>query len=294
MEKEILYTTARDKNGNLIHINNAEKGVDYYCPLCNKDFILRKSGKTGRSSKRPHFAHNELTPNCTPEGVLHYSFKKLLVGILEKYKSENKPFIFNWDCVSCGYKNLGNLLEKVTLIKEEYVLGERRPDIALLDKEENVLGVIEVVVTHKPEERALQYYKENKTTLIQMNLTPEEDLNKVEERVKNPDIVDLCFSPKCQNYDRDKIKRKVQAHSHQCGRCPSNIPRFEIEVDSIFGKQSSRDFTEDEIHSVKSWGKLKGYEIATASDPHTKGKYPVFVCENCKVIRSRYNRFRRF
>ena len=72
MVKEILYTTAVDKNGNLILIHNAEKGINYYCPVCHKDFILRKSGKTGKGSKRPHFAHNELTPNCTPEGVLHY------------------------------------------------------------------------------------------------------------------------------------------------------------------------------------------------------------------------------
>jgi competence CoiA-like predicted nuclease len=96
MEKEILYTTALDKNDSFIHINNAEKGVNYYCPLCKKEFILRKSGKTGKGSRRPHFAHNELTPNCTPEGVLHYSFKKMLIDLLDKYKAENKPFILNW------------------------------------------------------------------------------------------------------------------------------------------------------------------------------------------------------
>ena len=34
MVKEILYTTAIDKKGNLIHIDNAEKGSNYYCPMC--------------------------------------------------------------------------------------------------------------------------------------------------------------------------------------------------------------------------------------------------------------------
>lgn len=288
MNKEILYTTAADKNGNLIHIDNAEKGINYYCPTCKKEFILRKSGKTGKGSKRPHFAHNELTPNCTPEGVLHYSFKKLLIDLLEKYKAENKPYILNWTCDSCNHKNSGNLLEKATLIKEEHALGECRPDIALLDKEENVLAAIELVVTHIPEESVLQYYKEKKITLIQINLTSEEDLVKVEEKTKNPDIVDLCLSPECQNRDKYKISRKVKALRHKCRQCPSDVLRFEVEIESVFGRQPSRDFTEDEMNLVKS----EFNNIETGKDPDTKEKYPIFVCENCKRMRSRYRRFR--
>ena len=74
MVKEILYTTALDENGNLIRINDAEKGGTYYCPNCKSEFILRKSGKTGKGSRRPHFAHNNLTTNCTGESNLHFSF----------------------------------------------------------------------------------------------------------------------------------------------------------------------------------------------------------------------------
>lgn len=288
MDKEILYTTAFDKNGNLIHINNAEKGMNYYCPLCNKEFILRKSGKTGKGSKRPHFAHNELTPGCTPEGVLHYLFKKRLIDLLENYKAENKQFELNWVCNSCNHNNSGNLLGKTASIKEEYVLGECRPDIALLDKEENVLGVIEIVVTHEPEESVLQYYKANKIALIQIGLISEEDLNKVEEKATNPDIVDLCLSPRCQNRDNYKINRKVVYFRDKCGRCFSEILRFKIEVDSAVGKQYSRDFTEEEISMVKS----KLDNIIVGEDPTTKEKYPIFDCENCKRIKSPYVRRR--
>ena len=180
MNKEILYTTAIDDSSRLIHINNAEKGTNYYCPLCKKEFILRKSGKTGKGSRRPHFSHNKLTPNCTPEGVLHYSFKEMLIELLGRYKAEDRPFIFSWACHSCGYKNSGNLIEKTDSIKQEYVLGVCRPDIALIDKAEKVLAVIEIVVTHEPEECVMQYYKENKITLIRIDLTSEEDLNKIE------------------------------------------------------------------------------------------------------------------
>jgi hypothetical protein len=149
MEKEILYTTGLDINGNLIHVDDAQKGGSYYCPMCKKEFILRKSGKTGKGSKRPHFAHNESTPNCTPEGVLHYSFKKLLIKRLEKNKAANIPLRFSWSCHSCLSKNSGNLLENVSSIKEEYPLETCRPDVALLDNEENVFAAIEIVVTRR-------------------------------------------------------------------------------------------------------------------------------------------------
>jgi len=289
MNKEILYTTAIDKNGDIIQINNAEKGMDYYCPLCKKEFILRKSGKTGRGSRRPHFAHNEITPNCTPEGVLHYSFKEMLIALLVKHQVENKPFNFIWICDSCGVKNSGNLLEKTHSIKREHVLEGCRPDIALLDKEEKVLAVIEVVVSHKPEDSTLQYYRDNKITLIQIDLTAEEDLNKIEEKAKNPNIVDLCLSPKCPHSNRFKIDRKIAVFQKQCS-CFSPIEKYEILIDSVFGKKMSLDFTDNEINWMKSKANEIGFRIRIAEKRETKEKYPIFVCLNCE--RRSYNRYR--
>jgi hypothetical protein len=291
MNKAILYTAAVDKNGNLIHIDNAEKGINYYCPMCKKEFILRKSGKTGKGSRRSHFAHDELTQNCTPEGVLHYSFKKMLVDLLEKYKTENKSFIFNWVCTSCNNNNSGNLLEKATLIKEEYALGECRPDIALLDKEENVLAVIELVDAHKPEESVLQYYREREITLIQINLTSEEDLMSVEEKIKNPDIVDLCLNPKCPNRERYKISRNALYFPIQCGRGFHKVQGFMIGIECIFGRQTSRNFTEDEINKVTLWAAANNIEITVGSN-EAKEKYPQSICSNCKIMLSKYRRFR--
>jgi hypothetical protein len=294
MEKEILYTTAVDKNGNLIHIDNAEKGINYYCPCpwCKKEFILRKSGKTGKGSRRPHFAHNELSPNCTPEGYLHYTFKRMLIDLLEKCKAEKKPFILNWACSSCGYKNSGNLLEKAAFIKEEYVLGECRPDIALVDNVDKVLAVIELVDTHKPEESVLQYYKENKITIIQINLTSDEDLIKVEEKAKNPDIVDLCLSPKCPNRDKYVINRKITFQPHRCSRCFYPIEKYFIEIDSVFGKKTSCDFTNEEIDLVKSISDKRGIRVEIGTNQSTNERYPIFMCLNCLRMRSNRNRFR--
>ncbi len=206
---EILYTTALDQNDNLIHVNNAEKGSKYYCPLCKKEFILRKSGKSGKGSRRPHFAHNELTPNCTPEGVLHYSFKKMLISLLEKFKNENRDLVMSWRCSSCEHANSVFLLQRVVSIKEEFNLGVCRPDIALLDDAGKIIAVIEIVVNHSPEENVLQYYKTNKIVLIQINVETEDELFMVEEIISNPNKVDFCLNTECRDYVSNDIKRRV-------------------------------------------------------------------------------------
>lgn len=285
MAKEILYTTALDEAGRLVHINDAEKGASYRCPLCKNEFILRKSGKTGRGSRRPHFAHNEVTPNCTPESVLHYSFIRQLVDLLEKYKRENKPLTFNWVCSSCGYKNSDNLLGKTVFVETEYGLGACRPDIALLDGAKNVLGVIEIVVTHKPEESTLEYFRTNKIALIQINLTSEDDLTRVEEKVKSPSFVDLCLSHKCKDRAKYRINRKVLPLQGRCQLCLSDVHVFKVGLESPFSKRLVRDFTEDELNLVKS----KFSRILIREDTATKEKYPITECLGCLRLRSRYN-----
>lgn len=283
MVNEIQYTTAIDQKGDLVHINEAEKGRVYYCPLCKTEFILRKSGKTGKGSKRPHFAHNELTPNCTPETVLHYLFKKKLVELLNKYLSQKNEFIINWSCDACSKYNKGNLLAKVTSIKEEYNLKVCQPDIALFDAEKNVIAVIEIVVTHKPEENVLKYYQENKIILIQLNLSSEEDLNSIEKKIKIPDIVDYCLNPKCSDYKRYSIKRRILFKPDRCGLCFHQIESYFIVIDSAFGIQKTLDFTDNEISFVKS----KRNNILIKTNQSTKEKYPTSTCIYCKSFNAR-------
>lgn len=108
----LLYTLATDKDGNLITANDAHKGSDFLCPVCNSELILRKSGNTSKGSKRPHFAHRTLTPNCTPESVLHYSFKLLLAKKISECLENSLPISIFWSCNYCGNLHSGNLLKK--------------------------------------------------------------------------------------------------------------------------------------------------------------------------------------
>lgn len=284
MTSEILYTTAIDSRGNLVHIDTAEKGREYSCPSCKGTFILKKSGNTKKGSKRPHFAHNELTPNCTAESALHYSFKKNLIDLLNTHLSEKKEFLIQWNCNACSEYNKGNLLAKVTSIREEYNLKLCQPDIALLDSESNVVAVIEIVVTHKPEEKVLEFYADKKIILIQINLTTDEDLKNIVRKTEIPDIVDFCHSPKCPNTSKYSISRRAFPTFVNCNRCFSRTEKYFVEVNSAFGTQvPSLNFTDSEIEIVKS--NRKNIEIRT--NPATNEKYPVAICTNCRILRSR-------
>jgi Competence protein CoiA-like family len=282
--KEILYTTAIDQSGNIVHIDDAERGHTYCCPICKREFILRRSGKTVKGSRRPHFAHNELAPNCTPESVLHYSFKKLLVAVLKAHQSANIPFPISWGCTKCKNRYTGNLLESATSIREEYVIGECRPDVALLNEEDAVVAVIEIVVSHTPEASAVQYYLENRIVLIQIALSSEHDLVNLKHRAANPDVVELCLDAKCPNYEIGKIKRELIVRRKKCGVCFRMMNASMVRTSHAFGVRDSTDFNDEEVKLAESMGvRFERRFKQTSNEP-----YHAVVCINCKMLRSRY------
>jgi len=276
MVKDILYSWALDENDNPIHINVAEKEGTFYCPGCKGEFILRKSGKTGKWSKRPHFAHKNPTTNCTGESYLHNTFKKSLVRLLERYKAENKALIINWNCKTCSAKYEGDLLITTPAIREEYDLKVCRPDIALLGADGKVMAAVEIVFTHEPEENVLQYYKTNGISLIQINLFFIEDLDRVEEKIINPDIVNFCRNPKCPNLRYDEAGRNLIVSDIECKRCHHPMHTCHVEVNSVFGKLPVA-LTEAEIRSAQS----EGVRFIISEDKTTKKKHLGIRCPHC-------------
>lgn len=285
-----MYTSALNSEGDLIYIDEAKKGNQYYCPGCEGEFILRKSGNTGKGSKRPHFAHNELTSNCTAESVLHYSFKKELCNLLEEHVNEKNALNIRWTCPNCSDQHEGNLLANAVSVTEEHNLNVCQPDIALLDADENVIAAIEVVVTHSPEEKVLKYYRDNDIVLIQINLSSDEDLKNISELISAPSIVDYCFNHTCSNNQGYSVDRRVIAYRGKCGRCVSPIVRYAVEIKSSFGSWLSFDFTDSEIDLVKS----NRNNIKINTDSTTKGRHPVSICMNCRRARARHGGGRRF
>jgi Competence protein CoiA-like family len=279
----ILYTVATDKNGNLIKANDAEKGDDFFCPVCNSDLILRKSGNTGKGSKRPHFAHRSLTPNCTPETALHYSFKNLLAKKIDNYIQTSTPLLISWGCQYCGVTHTGNLLKKIKSVKVEYYLSVCKPDIALIDNDNKVFAVIEVVVTHKPEENVINFYNDNDIILIQVNLTSDKDIDDLEIKISQPDIVSTCYNPKCKTCGQFQQKKVMTIIDGPCWKCGTTMKVATISssngglVRGSTNNLSPSEFTDDEITFAQS----KGVLLKTQYSKTVNEKYVANSCNKC-------------
>ncbi len=276
---DILYTVATDKNGNLIKAIDAEKGNVFFCTVCKTELILRKSGKKGKGTKRPHFAHKTLTPNCTPETALHFVFKNLLAKKIQNHIDNRLPLNFNWECKYCYDQHSGNLLRKIKTVKVEHNLTVCQPDIALLDNDDKVFGVIEVVVSHKPEESVLKYYHDNNIILIQINLQSDQDIDKLENKVLKPDLVTTCFNPKCQKCGHFQHKTKMTIVDGECWKCHSTMKVAIIEGGMEHGESTfgPNKFTKQEIEFARS----KGVIIKQHYSKTENEKYLANTCAKC-------------
>lgn len=285
--KEILYTTAIDRYGALVRIENAIKNDQYFCPICKKVLIYRNSGKTGKGSRRPHFSHNELSPNCTAESVLHFSFKRFLAEYLENKIIAKEKLIMSWCCNKEKHQNNVDLIEKTALLKVEYDLKVCRPDIALFDIDNNLLAVIEVVVKHFPDETVLKYYQDNDITLIQILLSSEEDLNNIEYKIMNPNFVDYCINPKCISYKTTLTTRRLIIYRSNCDSLYHHqLLKCFVEIHSIFGKQKTLSLTEEEVKQSKA----NDVDVEEVKNIENNQKTVKFPCRRCAFEHNKFHR----
>jgi len=204
MEKEILHKYAEDKNGKIIHISNASTGESYYCPECKEKFVFKK-GKI----RQQHFSHINNTSNCTGEGYLHKTFKKMLLELIKEHINKKLPLIINWDCNICKNKHNGNLIDRVIDVKDEYNLEVCRPDIALINEVGIIPIIIEIVHKHEPENNVFEYCKKNKTVLIRIKLDSLDDLENINNKIIFPSNVIFFDNMNCQTYVNQLIQKQL-------------------------------------------------------------------------------------
>lgn len=273
---EILYTIASDKNGLLIEAIHADKENSYFCLSCQNELVLKKSGKTEKNSKRPHFAHKNIVSNCNPETVLHYAFKIKLFDFLNTQINTNRHFEITWICENCNAEHKGNLLKKVRDIKLEYNLTAFKPDITLFDENNKVFAVIEIVVTHKPDENTIKFYKENKIILIQINLHSDTDLEKIISKIEKPDKVDFCMTPTCKKCGDYLIKKTLITYKNVCFCGTENLIAYTQLSNSEWYNGIWR-FSEKDKEIAKKYG----VNIVWKQSEKTKKQYLSNVCKTC-------------
>jgi len=266
-KKEILYAAAFDKNGGLIKAKDAEKNEDYFCPECKGELILKKSGKTGKRSKKPHFTHYDKSPNCTPEGVLHRAFKLLLLQYIRNHIADEALLNIAWECTYCNEKHEGNLVHFAKDVKDEYQMENCLADIALLNQEGKPFAVIEIVVTRKPEEASIEFYKKNKIVFILIELDNEDDLDNIETKINKPASINYCFNHKCSNSGEYAYHRGSRLIVKDCGNFHQMLS-VEAGIFHTFGASFPDDLTDEEIESAKSKGVM--FEGRTIICPHCR------------------------
>ncbi|MBP5649336.1 MAG: hypothetical protein J6X29_04965 [Clostridia bacterium] len=193
--KPLLIDFAYDSNKNAVNASEAIKGEEYYCPNCGVKLVFKNSGKTGKGTRRPHFAHPSGS-NCN-ESPLHAIFKDKVVDILQHFLERREKFDILCRCVRCGKVLSANVLqENMRIQKECWLAKEARPDIALIDANGQVYAVIEIVVTHGIEDATLNYYKKMKIAVFRYDIT-DKDIQDIERRLHYPNAIYNTVCPYC-------------------------------------------------------------------------------------------------
>lgn len=287
--RDILYTVAYNDDQELTLAVNAVKGLRYYCPGCKGEMIPRRSIEQKKGAKRPHYAHKVKTPDCKPETVLHFGFKRLLSQRIQKHLDNEVPLPIKWQCTACDRIHEGNLLKKAAHVKEEYYLGPCRPDIALTTQNGSPVWAIEVVVTHRPEEQALSYYRKERIALARFDLMSDTDLEKATAPVLIPDHVDQCVNPRCPNCQRFQQNTFLWIIEGGCWKCGCVMAVAVLEGSQLRGGTylGPEHFTDTELQLAKSKG--GNFKIQYS---RTQGRsYLANTCKECGAFAGDFHLF---
>ena len=266
---------AKDANGRLVKAAESNKACQYYCPCCDARLILKKSGMKGKGRKRPHFAHAGDAPPCSPETILHLVAKQRVAEILQAKLSAGVAVPFTWKCPYCAEEHKGNLLRTATAIAVERTVGRIRPDILLSDKTSTPRIAVEIVVSHAPEPEMLAFCKEHAIQVVELHLTSDEDLDRLEILLANPTLVRVCRNPpctKCNGHQRTKVL--VIVHGI-CWQCKGPILVAGIEGD--YGVVGPDQFSEKERQIASEYGVLLRKELIRI---HNR-EFWVNKCQRC-------------
>jgi ssDNA-binding Zn-finger/Zn-ribbon topoisomerase 1 len=152
------------KNGELIHISTAEKGLkcQCVCPGCGHPLIARKGPKTTH-----HFAHAQ-NSECAKgiETALHLSAKEILQKhqklMLPKVEVEFNSYRPNW-LVS------QEIFIEFDEVKLEYRMDTIVPDVIVMVKGRPLM--IEITVTHKTGEAKVEKIKQMGISCLEVDLS---------------------------------------------------------------------------------------------------------------------------
>jgi len=213
----IQYPYALDKSGSIVKAVDTPRSELYTCISCGERMVLRRG-----EIKRPYFAHYTEDLNCTPETVIHKMAKDNIKTGIDRALKWKFKYQFTWRCPVCNQDHKGDLALSPREVKTEVSLDGVRPDILLSSIKGKPLVAVEVVVTHSPEQEAIEAYKRLKMPVLLIR-PGWEDLEKLKTGLgqvkawKARCRAKRC--PKCKSILRHtKISSVNTRHCWKCGK----------------------------------------------------------------------------
>lgn len=274
----ITITYAKNEQGQLVHYNEAHKNEKYFCIDCGEELVLKvsKLQPWQKYYRRPHFAHKGET-NCNPETALHNVFKRECANLLEESLNNKKELFVSWDdCQECFGQHSYDILKDISSVKVEFSLGVCKPDIVLLSLDNKPKVVIEIVVSHKPEEKALEYYKNNNIAVIQIHLSSYDDIGRIPELLSKPTIVNFCLSPVCENCGKHKRNTKMRIIDISCWKCYGDM-KMAVAIDPKLCYYPPHDFSAKECTIAEKHDVILKLQYSK----QTKESYKASSCKHC-------------
>ncbi len=266
-----------EKDGKLVHVSSVERGLkcNAVCPVCKTKAIARKGAKI-----RHHFAHYPGT-NCSAETVLHFIAKQLIYEKLISALSLKQVLRVHWKCLACSNRHSFSLLDGVKTVTMEKNIDEYRPDIALLDSAQKPLALIEIVVTHRPDSRVLDYCNRQQIPLLIFRIDNAEALEALGlYRNLEPTLVLYCPLNRCEKCGAPVFIKRIYFLNGRCWRCggPMKIALMDIN-NKIYGP----DYFSD---NDRQYAREHGVVFRQHLNKTTQRTTTALGCPNCGVVTS--------
>lgn len=263
------------REGILVHVSEVDSGrqPDCLCIVCGTALVARKGAKVTH-----HFAHPS-NANCSGETVLHVLAKRFLVERIQQAISTRSELPISWQCTLCDDHHSGNLVKKAARVAMEMAFDECRPDITLLDEKDAPVAIIEVVVTHAPEENVLNFCKTRRVVLVTCKIKNAGDLEAIRsEPMLKPTDVGLCTRKKCKRCQRPLYRKELKIVEDDCWKCHRPM---KIGVLTAEGLGASLDLLTDEERSTAvGHGLILKRQYSRTKDSN----YIASTCDSCNAF----------
>ena len=152
--------------GKVVDVESVPNGLKCgcICAGCGGEMVAKNNG----TKKAHHFAHYEATKSCG-EGALHKTAKIALRDRLATALADGSDVPLQWSCSGDTMSHDGDLIKLVeadAVWMEKAIVEEGiKPDL-MLARDGKVKAIIEIVVTHAPEPRTVDYARNAKIPLV--------------------------------------------------------------------------------------------------------------------------------